>query len=107
MVSRNIIHSFIHYVDVDNLSYLPKDSIEVAVKRIIFDTSDIDGTGSILALKSNICKESVYNDRFENILCIFQVRNKHHVESKSPTYFPSGREILSNCDFTIIDLKNR
>ena len=43
---------------------------------IIFYPSDKDGTGPILALKSNICKESIYNVRFENIICIFKFKNK-------------------------------
>ena len=50
LFSDNTRSKFKNYVDVDNLSYLPKDSIEVAVRRIIFDPSDIDGTGQILAL---------------------------------------------------------
>ena len=80
LFSENTRSKFKNYVDVDNLSYLPKDSIEVSVRRIIFDPSDIDGTGQILALKSNICKESVYNDKLENILYIFQIKNKHYVK---------------------------
>lgn len=59
MFSDNTKSKFKNQIDLDNLSYLPEDSIKVAVRRIIFYPSDIDGTGQILALKSNICKESV------------------------------------------------
>ena len=29
---------FQNYINIDNLEYLPRDEIEVAVKKIIFDT---------------------------------------------------------------------
>ena len=68
--SDNTRSKFKNYIDIDNLRYLPKGSIEVAVKKIIFDPSDIDGSEEILALKSDICRESACNGTYENILCI-------------------------------------
>ena len=76
---------FQNYIDVDNLEYLPDGEIEVAVKEIILDadaninnmkkTLIAGNTGlnnnKVLALRSNICKESVFNDRYENMLCMF------------------------------------
>ena len=64
---------FQNYIDVDNLEYLPDGEIEVAVKEIILDadaninnmkkTLIAGNTGlnnnKVLALRSNICKESV------------------------------------------------
>ena len=40
--------------------------------------------------------KSSRQDRFENIIYKFQVKNRHHVETTSPTYFPTRRELLSN-----------
>ena len=61
---------FQNYIDIDNLEYLPKGDIEVAVKKIIFD-NDVNNNhrnslifrnkrsteNPILALKSNICRD--------------------------------------------------
>ena len=110
---------FYNYIDIDNLEYLPKGEIEVGVKQIIFDTDIITNhdksliyknkrhsNNPVLALKSNICKESVFNDRYENILCVFNIENKFYVEFKNPTFFPTKKELLSNAKFTIINLKS-
>ena len=103
--SDNARSKFKNYIDIDNLRYLPKGPIEVAVKRIMFDSSDIDSSQGTLALKSDLCRESAYNGKYEKILCTFQVRDTHHVEFNSPTYFSTKIELLSNVKFTIINLK--
>ena len=59
----------------------------------------------ILALKSSICKVSPFNDRYDNILCMFTSENIHQVEFKSLTFFKTHRELLSNANFTIVNLK--
>ena len=71
---------FQNYIDIDNLGYLPKGEIEVAVKKIILDT-DITtnhkkslifnnkriSENPVFALKSNICKESTFNIAYEYV----------------------------------------
>ena len=92
---------FINYIDIDNLDSLPDGDIEVAVKQIIFDIdvkiekktsliymNERYAENPILALRSGICKVSPFNDRYDNILCIFTSKNIHHVEFKSPKLFP-------------------
>ena len=59
----------------------------------------------ILALRSTICKVSPFNDRYDNILCMFNSENIHQVEFKSLSFFPTHKELLSNAKFTIVDLK--
>ena len=103
--SDNARSKFKNYIDIDNLRYLPKGPIEVAVKRIMFDSADINSSQGTLALKSDLCRESAYNGKYEKILCTFQVRDTHHVEFNSPTYFSTKIELLSNVKFTIINLK--
>ena len=103
--SDNTRSKFKNYIDIDNLRYLPKGPIEVAVKRIMFDSADINSSQGTLALKSDLCRESAYNGKYEKILCTFQVRGMHHVEFNSPTYFSTRIELLSNVKFTIINLK--
>ena len=109
---------FQNYIDIDNLEYLPKGDIEVAVKKIIFDTdvknnhkdslifrNQRSNEHPILALKSNICRDSPFNNTYEKVLCMFTSENIFHVEFKSPSFFPSQKELLSNAKFTIINLK--
>ena len=117
----NTRSNFKNYIDIDNLDYLPQGEIEVAVKKIIFDIDVKDKTSlkvndktsvtrrtaeyPILALKSSICKVSPFNDRYDNILCMFTSENIHQVEFKSLTFFKTHRELLSNANFTIVNLK--
>ena len=56
-------------------------------------------------MKSNICKESVFNNSYDNILCIFNTENKFYIEFKKPTYFLTRKELLSDAKFTIVNLK--
>ena len=116
----NTRSKFKNYIDIDNLNYLSNGDIEVAVKQIIFDidvknensTSLIYGrtnkrttNNPILALRSSICTNSPFNNRYDNILCMFTSENIHQVEFKSPTFFPTHKELLSNAEFTIVNLK--
>ena len=91
---------FKNYIDIDNIDYLPDGEIEVAVKKFIFDidvkiedkTSLIymnkrSAENPILALRSTICKVSPFNDRYDNILCMFNSENIHEVEFKSLSFF--------------------
>ena len=84
---------FKNYIDIDNIDYLPDGGIEVAVKKIIFDidvkiehkTSLIymnkrSAENPILALQSTICMVPPFNDRYDNILCMFNLENIHQVE---------------------------
>ena len=98
---------FQNYIDIDNLQYLPDGEIEVAVKEIIVDAHTLTSLNNnkVLALRSNICKESVFNNRFENILRMFNSENIFHVEFKKTAYFETREELLSNAKFSIIDLK--
>ena len=59
----------------------------------------------ILALRSSICRNSPFNNRYDNILCMFTSENIHQVEFKSPTFFPTHKESLSNATFTRVKLK--
>ena len=59
----------------------------------------------ILALRSSICTKSPFNNTYDNILCMFLSENIHQVEFKSPTFFPTHKESLSNAEFTIVNLK--
>ena len=59
----------------------------------------------MFALKSNICKESTFNNAYEKILCMFPSENIFHFEFKNPTFFPTRKELLSYGKFTIINLK--
>ena len=109
---------FKNYIDIDNSDYLPDGDIEVAVKKIIFDI-DVKlehktaliymnkryAENPILALRSSICKNSPFNDRYDNLLCMFTSENIHQVQFKTPTFFPTHKELLSNATFTIVNLK--
>ena len=109
---------FQNYIDIDNLEYLPEGDIEVAVKKIIFDTdatvnyetsvifyNERTTDNPVYALKSSICKESIFNGTYDKILCVFPSENIFHVTFKNPTFFPTKKELLSNAKFTIINLK--
>ena len=109
---------FQNYIDIDNLEYLPEGDIEVAVKKIIFDTdattnyknsliffNERTTENPVYELKSSICKESIFNEVYDKILCIFQSENIFHVTFKNPTFFPTKKELLSNAKFNIINLK--
>ena len=109
---------FENYIDIDNLEYLPDGDIEVGVKKIIFDTdttinyeksliffNERTTENPVYALKSSICKESIFNGVYDKILCIFQSENIFHVTFKNPTFFPTKKELLSNAKFNIINLK--
>ena len=88
---------FQNYIDIDNLDHLPKGEIEVAVKKVFFDTDIITNhkktlifnnervsENPVFGLKSNICKESIFNNDYEKILCMFPCENIFHVEFKKP-----------------------
>ena len=109
---------FKNYIDIDNLDYLPDGDIEVAVKRIIFDIdvkinhknaliygATRKSTRPILALQSSICTNSPFNNRYDKILCMFTSENIHIVEFKRLKFFPTHKVLLSNAEFTIVDLK--
>ena len=88
-------------MDIDNLDYLPDGDIEVAVKKNIFDI-DVklehktalmymnkryaENPNPLLALRRSICKDSPFNDRYDNLLCMFTSENIHQVELKSPPF---------------------
>ena len=59
----------------------------------------------ILALRSSICMNSPFNNRYDNILCMFTSENIHQVEFKSPTFFATHKESVSNAEFTVVNLK--
>ena len=114
----NTRSNFKNYVDIDNLHYLPDGDIEVAVKQIIFDidvkiehnTSLVyenkrNADNLILALRSSICTNSPFNNRYDKILCLFTSENIHQVEFKRPTFSPTHKELLSIAEFTIVNLK--
>ena len=101
----NTRSNFKNYIDIDNLHYLPDGDIEVAVKQIIFDIdvkiehktsliyrNEKNADNPILALQSSICTNSPFNNVKDNILCMF-------------TFFPTHKELLSNAEFTIVNLK--
>ena len=84
---------FQNYIDIDNLEYLPEGDIEVAVKKIIFDTdatinyetslifyNERTTDNPVYALKSSICKESIFNGTYDKILCVFPSENIFHVK---------------------------
>ena len=48
---------------------------------------------------------SPFNDRYDNILCLFTTEKIYHVEFKSLIFFPTHKELLSNAKFTIVNLK--
>ena len=88
---------FENYIDIDNLEYLPEGYIEVAVKKIIFDTdatinyetsliffNERTTDNPVYALKSSIGKESIFNGTYDKILCVFPSENIFHVKFKNP-----------------------
>ena len=118
LFTSNTRSLFQNYIDIDNLDHLPKGEIEVAVKKIIFDTDIITNhkktlifnnervsENPVFGLKSNICKESIFNNDYEKILCMFPCENIFHVEFKKPSFFETNKELLSNAKFIIINLK--
>ena len=59
----------------------------------------------VFALKSNISKKSIFNGKYDKILCLFPSENIFHVTFKNSSFFLIYKELISNAKFTIINLK--
>ena len=83
---------FQNYADIDNLEYLPEGDIEVAIIKNILDTdatvnyqtpvilyNERTTDNPVYALKSSICKKSIFNGTYNKIVYAFPFENIFHV----------------------------
>ena len=50
----------------------------------------------VYALKNSICKESIFNGKYDKNLFLFPSEIIFHVTFNNPTVFPAKKELLSN-----------
>ena len=66
--------------------------MKIEHKTSLIYRNEKNADNPILALQSSICTNSPFNNVKDNILCMF-------------TFFPTHKELLSNAEFPVVNLK--
>ena len=108
--NNNTRSKFECYIDINDLEYIPNHNIEAAIKSITYDNKRDEKSlkDQVLAIRSNICEFSIRNgeyDRFISLIHASKLENDVvHVDFKNPVFFETRKELLSRCNFEIIDI---
>ena len=113
---KNHAFKFSVWIEDDKLTF-DETNQEVAVKQIFIDNCVLKecDEGDVLAIKSNICCNSLISTSENSLLCIFtleKIRNQYHetlaLSFQNPIYFTTFKTYLLNSEFEVWNLdKNK
>ena len=98
------------YIDINDLDYIPNQCIEAARKSITFDNKRDEKPlkAQVIAIRSNISEFSIRNGEYDRLISLIHVSKLEndvvHVDFKNPVFFETRKELLSRCNFEIIDI---
>ena len=108
--NNNTRSKFECYIDINDLDYIPNHYIEAAIKSITYDNKREKKSlkDQVLAIRSNICESSIRNGEYDRLISLIHTSKLEndvvHVDFKNPVFFETRKELLSRCNFEIIDL---
>ena len=107
---NNTRSKFECYIDINDLDYIPDNYIEAAIKSITYDNKRDEKSlkDQVLAIRSNICEFSIRNGEYDRLISLIHATKLEndvvHVDFKNPVFFETRKELLSRCNFEIIDV---